>query len=75
MTNWRELPQVRPILEARLEDLSTSFWVYVEVFKQRGPFSESQLRGHLKALRARRAFLSAAEAVNNSDFADAVRDV
>jgi hypothetical protein len=75
MTSWRELPLVKPIFEARLQDLSASFLEYVEVFKQRGPFSESQLRVHLKALRARRAFPLAAEAVKNSDFADAVRDV
>lgn len=75
MASWKDLPLVKPVLEARLHDLSVSFSEYVDVFHLRGPFSESQLRAHLNALRARAAFPSAAEAVNNSEFADAVREV
>jgi hypothetical protein len=75
MPSWRELPLVKPVLEERLQELSASFLEYVDVFIQHSPFSESQLRAHLKALEARGAFPSAAEAVKSSDFADAVRDV
>ena len=66
---------VKPGLEARLKNLSGSFSDYVEVFNRGGPFSESQLHFHLKALMARGAFPSAAEAVNNPEFADSVREV
>lgn len=45
------------------------------MFRLRGPFSGLQLRVHLSALRRRAAFASAAEAVSDSTFADAVRDV
>jgi hypothetical protein len=66
---------VKPILETRLQDLSASFSEYVEVFKHGGPFSELQLRAHLKALSLRSTFPFAAGAVKNPEFADAVRDV
>jgi hypothetical protein len=75
MPSWGELPLARPVLEARVQDLFTSFVEYLEVFSLRGPFSTSQLRAHLKALNRRAAFASAAEAVSDSEFADAVRDV
>jgi hypothetical protein len=75
MESWRELPLVKPVLEARLQDLSTSFSEYVEVFRHRGPFSAPQLSAHLKALRARAVFPSAAEAVSDSKFADDLRAV
>jgi hypothetical protein len=66
---------VKPVLEARLEDLSTSFSECVATFRNRGPFSELQLGAHIKALRQRAGFPSASEAVRNSEFADAVRDL
>ena len=75
MPTWSEFRLVKPVLKARLQDLSTSFPEYVESFKRRGPFSKSQLGVHLEALRQRAGFPSAAEAVRNSEFADAVRDV
>jgi hypothetical protein len=75
MPSWSALPLVKPVLEARLRDLKASFPEYVEVFKHRGPFSEPQLQVHLEALNERAAFPSAAEAVSNSGFADAVREV
>src|SRR5260370_17216712 len=75
MTTWSELPLVKPVLRARLEDLATSFPKYVESFKRRGPFSESQLRVHVEALRQRAGFSSAADAARNAEFADSVRDV
>src|SRR6266705_5317979 len=75
MPSWRELPLAKQALEARLNDLSSLFSDYVEVFKHSGPFSQSQLHFHLKALTARGAFPSAAEAVKNSEFADSVREV
>jgi hypothetical protein len=66
---------VKPALEARLQELSDSFSECIDVFNHRGPFSGSQLHVHLKALKARAAFPSAAEAVSDPEFADAVREV
>jgi hypothetical protein len=73
MANWRQLLFVKPVLKARLQNLSTSFPEYVATFNHSGPFSELQLGSHLKALRQRAGFSSASEAVRNSQFADAVR--
>jgi hypothetical protein len=75
MPSWSELPLARPVLETRVQDLFTSFAEYVEVFRLRGPFSASQLRAHLKAVKRRAAFASAAEAVSDQEFADGIRDV
>ncbi len=75
MANWRELPGMKPIQQVRLGDLSASFQEYLDIFKHRGPFSESQLGAHLKALKRRATFSSAAEAVVDPEFADDVRDV
>lgn len=66
---------MKPDVVERVEDLTVFFADYVEVFRLRCPFSDSQLRVHLSALRWRAAFASAAEAVSDSRFADAVRDV
>ena len=47
----------------------------MHVYSRRGPFSGPQLRAHLTALSKRAGFQSAAEAVNDSGFADSVRMV
>jgi hypothetical protein len=75
MPSWKELPHSKPVIEERLPDLSASFREYVEVFLKKGPFSDSQLRSHLRALEARASFSSAADALSNSDFAVTIRDV
>jgi hypothetical protein len=73
--NWSALPLASAEVVDRVRDLTASFADYVEVFRLRGPFSGSQLNVHLRALSSRAAFASAAEAVIDSRFADAVRDV
>ncbi len=73
--SWIALPFAKPGVVERVQALTTFFADYVEVFRLRGPFSNSQLRVHLNALRRRAAFASAAEAVTDAKFADAVRDV
>lgn len=75
MLDWRESPLYKPIISTRLNDLAASFSKYLECFVEDGPFSNSQLRIHLNALRRREDFPSAADAVRDTGFADAVRDV
>lgn len=75
MVSWRDLSGLKPIQQARLEDLSASFPEYLDIFNAHGPFSQSQLGARLRALKRRVTFGSAAEAVADPDFADAVRYV
>ena|SRR5258706_593305 len=75
MAAWRELPHVKPVLEARLQELSASFPECVETFKDRGPFRASQLSAHLRARGQRAVFPSASDAVLDAEFVDAVRDL
>ena len=67
-------PLLRPVVE-RVEDVTAFFADSVELFRLRGAFSGSELRVHPSALRRRVAFASGAEAVSDSTFSDAVRDV
>jgi hypothetical protein len=74
MPTWNNLRMAKPIQQERLDDLASSFAECLDTFTHRGPFSEMQLRAHVKALMRRRLFPSAGEAVNDDEFADAVRD-